>query len=125
MALSPSGRGGGAGGAGMIRFIRLVVLVIVAIVLLLFAFANRQFVTVSFDPFASADNAAYATAARLFAVVIAAAMLGVIAGAAATWLSQGRHRRAARHHRAEAQKWRAEAEAALRGARQRDALPRS
>jgi uncharacterized integral membrane protein len=108
----------------MIRFIRLVVLTVVAIVLLLFAFANRQFVTVSFDPFGSPDNPAIATTAPLFAVVIASAMLGVIAGAAATWLSQGRHRRAARHHRAEAQKWRAEAEA-LRGAHQPDALPRS
>ena len=44
----------------MIRFIRLAVLIVVAAILLLFAFANRQFVTVSFDPFSSADNAAFA-----------------------------------------------------------------
>ena len=94
----------------MIRFIRLVVIALVAIVLLLFAFANRQGVTVSFDPFSSVANAAFAVDAPMFAVVIAAAMLGVIAGAAATWVSQGRHRRAARRNRVEADRWRAEAE---------------
>ena len=94
----------------MIRFLRLLVLAVVAIVLILFAFANRQWVTISLDPFGAADNAAVAIAAPLFAVVIVAAMLGVIAGAAATWLSQGRHRRAARSSRAEADRWRAEAE---------------
>ena len=107
----------------MIRFIRLAVLIVVAAILLLFAFANRQIVTVSFDPFSSADNAAFATAAPLFIVVIVSAMLGVIAGAAATWLSQGRHRRAARRHLAEANKWRTEAEAMK--ANESPALPRS
>ena len=106
----------------MIRFIRLAVLVVVAAILLLFAFANRQFVTVSLDPFSSANDPAFATTAPLFGVVIVSAMLGVIAGAAATWLSQGRHRRAARRHRAEADKWRAEAEALKN---QQVALPRS
>ena len=93
----------------MIRFLRIVVIAVVAIILLLFAFANRQIVTVSFDPFGSATIAAFAITAPMFAVVIVFAMLGVIAGAAATWLSQGRHRRAARRHRAEADRWRAEA----------------
>ena len=100
----------GAIGTPMIRLLRLLVIAVVAIVLIWFAFANRQPVTVSFDPFNSADNAAVAIAAPLFAVVIAAAMLGVVAGAAATWFSQGRHRRAARMSRAEADRWRAEAE---------------
>jgi hypothetical protein len=81
-------------------------------------------VTVSFDPFGSPDNPAIATTAPLFAVVIASAMLGVIAGAALTWVSQGRHRRAARQHRAEANKWRAEAEA-LKAAHEPQSLPRS
>jgi uncharacterized integral membrane protein len=93
----------------MIRLLRLLVIAVVAIVLLSFAFANRQWIAVSLDPFSSPDNAAIAVEAPLFAVVIAAAMLGVIAGAAATWLSQGRHRRAARSSRAEADRWRAEA----------------
>jgi uncharacterized integral membrane protein len=95
----------------MIRFLKVVILIIFAVVLLGFAFANRDFVTVSFDPFSTTDSAAFSIAAPLFAVVIVAAMLGVVAGAAATWLSQGRHRRASRQSRTEADKWRAQAQA--------------
>src|SRR5271166_3653889 len=109
----------------MIRFIRYAVLALIAAVLLLFAFANQEVVEVSFDPFGSRDNPALAFALPLFAVAIVFAALGVIAGAAATWLSQGRHRRAARQHRAEAQKWRAEAEALKTAQTSRSALPRS
>ena len=39
----------------MVRFLKIVVVVPVAIALLAFAFANRHFVTVSFDPFPSGD----------------------------------------------------------------------
>ena len=106
----------------MIRFLRIVIIAVVAILVLMFAVANRQIVLVSFDPFGPAENPAFAIPAPLFAVVIASAMLGVIAGSAATWVSQGRHRRAARRNRAEADKWRAEAEAAKA---QPPALPRS
>jgi hypothetical protein len=96
----------------MVRFVRFAVLALCAIILLGFAFANRDLVTVSFDPFASSDNAAFSFPAPLFAVVTVAAMLGVVAGATATWISQGRHRRASRLSRREADKWRAQAQAA-------------
>ena len=95
----------------MIRFLKVVILLLFAIVLLGFAFANREVVTVSFDPFAPTDAAAFSIAAPLFAVVIVAAMLGVVAGASATWLSQGRHRKASRQNRIEAEKLRAQAQA--------------
>src|SRR4029077_7399080 len=95
----------------MVRFVRFAILALCAVILLGFAFANRDLVTVSFDPFASSDNAAFSIPAPLFAVVIVAAMLGVVAGASATWVSQGRHRRAARQSRMEADKWRAQAQA--------------
>jgi uncharacterized integral membrane protein len=95
----------------MVRFLRVAILAICAIVILGFAFANRDFVTVSFDPFASSESAALSIAAPLFVVVIVAAMLGVVAGAFATWLSQGRHRRASRQNRVEADRWRAQAQA--------------
>ena len=112
----------------MIRFLRVALFALVAVVLLGFAFANRHVVIVSFDPFASRDSAALSIAAPLFAIVIVAAMLGVVAGAAATWLSQGRHRRASRQSRMEADKWRAQAEA-LKAARVHEtphpALPHS
>jgi len=95
----------------MIRFLKFCLILLIAIILLGFAFANHHDVIVSFDPFASRESAAFAIAAPLFAVVIAAAMLGVVAGAFATWLSQGRHRRASRENRVEADKWRAQARA--------------
>ncbi len=95
----------------MIRFFKYAVVILVAILLLLFAYANHHVVMVSFDPFGSEDAPAFSIDTPLFVVVIASAMLGVIAGAFATWLSQGRHRRASRRSRAEAVKWRAQAEA--------------
>ncbi|HVP98868.1 MAG TPA: DUF3611 family protein [Roseiarcus sp.] len=95
----------------MIRFLKYVVLAVVAILLLLLAFANRQIVTISFDPFSSSDEPAFAISAPLFEVVIVFAMLGVVVGATATWFAQGRYRRAARRHRAEAERLRAESDA--------------
>ena len=95
----------------MFRFLKIVILILLAIILLGFAFANREIVNVSFDPFATNDNAAFSIEAPLFAVVIVAAMLGVVAGALATWVSQGRYRRASRQSRVEAEKWRAQAQA--------------
>ena len=94
----------------MIRFVRFLIITVVTLILLLFVFANRHWVTVSFDPFGSTDNAAFSLQAPLFAVAIIAAALGVVAGAAATWVSQGRHRRAARKARVEANRWRTQAQ---------------
>ncbi len=111
----------------MVRFLKIAILLLCAIVLLGFAFANRDAVTVSFDPFASIDSAAFSIEAPLFVVVIGATMLGVVAGAFATWLSQGRHRRASRQNRVEAERWRAQTQA-LKTARSQEithpALPR-
>jgi uncharacterized integral membrane protein len=89
----------------MVRFLKLLLIAALAIVFLAFAFANRHLVTVSFDPFASSDAPAFAVETPLFVALIGAIMIGVVAGSAATWIAQGRHRRAAR-------RWRAEAEAA-------------
>ena len=95
----------------MIRFIRLLIVLVVAIVLIAFAFANRQLVTVSFDPLTSVNKAAFSIPdVPLFVVVIVVAALGVIAGATATWIAQGRHRQSARRNRREAAKWRSEAQ---------------
>ena len=77
------------------------VLVPLAIVILMFAVANREIVTVSFDPFNS-TTPTIAITLPLFAVIIAVAMLGVLAGGMATWFRQSRFRRAARQHEAEA-----------------------
>lgn len=85
------------------------ILALVAIALLVFAFANRQIVSVSFDPFVSGDTPAFAIAAPLFLVLLLTLIVGVIVGGAAVWLSQGRFRRAARQSRAEADRLRAQA----------------
>ena len=42
----------------MIRTVKYAILVVIALILLLFAFANHEIVTVSFDPFGASDNAA-------------------------------------------------------------------
>jgi uncharacterized integral membrane protein len=112
----------------MVRFLKIVVFALAVAILLFFAFANRHDVLVSFDPFGSQDSPAFAITVPLFAVAIAAGMLGVVAGAFATWLSQGRHRRTSRQNRVEADKWRAQAEALKTGRAEdapRPALPRN
>jgi uncharacterized integral membrane protein len=96
----------------MKNFLKLLVLAPIAVLLLIFAFANRQIITVSFDPFVDGDIPAFAITAPLFLILILAMMLGVLAGGAATWLAQGKFRKAARQNRAEAERLRNEAQAA-------------
>ena len=72
-----------------------VVIIPLAAVIVAFAVANRQAVTVSFDPFSSAAPA-YAATLPLFAILFAVLILGVLIGGAAAWLRQGKWRRAAR-----------------------------
>ena len=85
----------------MLRVAKFVVFAIAAVILLIFAFANRQIVSVSFDPFVSDDNPAFAIAAPLFLLLMLTLIVGVAVGGAAVWLSQRRFRRAARQSRAE------------------------
>ena len=83
---------------GMTMFRKIVtwiVIVPIAAVIIAFAVANRQTVTVSFDPFSSA-NPAYAATLPLFAVIFAVLILGVIVGGIAAWIRQSKWRRAAR-----------------------------
>jgi uncharacterized integral membrane protein len=96
--------------AAMKALLKFFILAPIAILLLAFAFANRHIVTVSFDPFAADDGPAFAAiSAPLFLLLFLAAMVGVLAGGAVTWLRQGKHRRAARVNRAEAERLRGQA----------------
>jgi uncharacterized integral membrane protein len=88
---------------------RLLVIVPIAIVLLMFAFANRHLVTVSFDPFAGNDVAGPSVTAPLFILLILAVGAGVILGGVASWFKQAKLKRAARDARAEADEARIEA----------------
>ncbi|MCF8476275.1 MAG: LapA family protein [Pseudolabrys sp.] len=77
------------------KIVTIVIVIPLAAVIVAFAVANRQMVTVSFDPFSSA-NPAYAATLPLFIMVFVLVILGVIVGGAASWLRQSKWRRAAR-----------------------------
>jgi uncharacterized integral membrane protein len=85
----------------MKSFLKLLVIVPLALIAVAFAVANRQGVTVSFDPFAT-DVPAFALSGPLFVVLIITVVTGVILGGIATWFGQGRYRRATRLARREA-----------------------
>lgn len=71
------------------------VVVPLAIALIVFAVANREIVTVSLDPFDSAQPA-WSVRMPLFVMIFVFLMSGVLLGGFAAWLRQGRHRRASR-----------------------------
>ena len=77
------------------KIVTAIIVVPLAAVIIAFAVANRQSVTVSFDPFSSASPA-YAATLPLFAVLFAVLILGVLIGGIAAWIRQGKWRRAAR-----------------------------
>jgi uncharacterized integral membrane protein len=91
----------------MRKFLTALIVVPLGLLFVVFAVANRHFVTVSFDPFNTRDPSVGVTM-PLFAVIIAVAILGVVAGGTATWFRQRRWRRSARQHEAEARQARAQ-----------------
>jgi uncharacterized integral membrane protein len=93
---------------GMRKFFTALVVIPLGLIFIIFAVANRHLVTVSLDPFNSADPS-IAITLPLFVLIIVVAILGVIAGGSATWFRQRRWRRAARQHEADARQARAEA----------------
>ena len=82
------------------KILAAVILVPLAIIIVGFAVANRQAVTISFDPF-DASHPASSLTLPLFAVILLLVILGVLIGGIAAWLRQHRWRAAAR--RTEAQ----------------------
>ena len=91
----------------MRKFLTALVVVPLGLLFIVFAVANRHWVTVSFDPFNSTDPSVAVTL-PLFVVIIAVAIVGVIAGGCATWFRQRHWRRAARQHEADARQARAQ-----------------
>ena len=77
------------------KIVTLVIVLPLAAIIIAFAVANRHGVTVSFDPFSSA-NPAYAATVPLFVLIFILVILGVVVGGAAAWLRQAHWRRAAR-----------------------------
>jgi uncharacterized integral membrane protein len=79
----------------MRKIVSTLILVPLALVIIAFAVANRQSVTVSFDPFSSASPA-YAATLPLFVVIFTVLILGVLIGGIAAWVGQAKWRRVAR-----------------------------
>src|ERR1700749_127847 len=91
----------------MRKFFSTLFAILLGLIFVTFAVANCHVVTVSFDPFNS-TNPSLAVSMPLFALIIAVAIMGVIAGGMATWFGQRRWRRAARQHEADARTARAQ-----------------
>ena len=77
------------------KIVTAVIVVPLAVIIIAFAVANRQWVTVSFDPFSSASPA-YAANLPLFALIFVMLIIGVIVGGIAAWLRQSKWRRSVR-----------------------------
>jgi uncharacterized integral membrane protein len=89
------------------KIVAAIILVPLAVLIVAFAMANRQIVTVSFDPF-SAQSPAAAVTLPLFALILGVLIIGVVIGGAASWFRQGKWRRTARWLEREAATLRAE-----------------
>src|SRR4051794_41895866 len=85
----------------MRKFFTALIVIPLGLLFVVFAVANRHFVTVSFDPFNSRDPSV-ATAMPLFALIIVVAILGVLAGGIAAWFREGYWRGAPRPHESHA-----------------------
>lgn len=77
------------------RFVTVVVFIPLAIVLIALAVANRAPVAFTIDPF-NPGNPGLTASLPLFALLFIALALGLVIGSAATWLRQGRYRKAAK-----------------------------
>ena len=91
----------------MRKFLTALIVIPLGLILVIFAVANRHFVTVSVDPFMAADPGLSITL-PLFLLLILVAAVGVISGGCAVWFGQRHWRRAARRHEADARAARGE-----------------
>lgn len=96
----------------MAKFLKLLILLPIAAVIVAFAIANRQVVSISFDPFSDPETSAAMLTAPLFLLLFITLIVGVVIGGVSTWFTQGTNRRRARLAEDAADRWRAEAERA-------------
>ena len=85
----------------MRKLFAILILVPLGIVIVMFAVANRETVTVSFDPFDTV-NPAFALRTPLYALIFVLVGLGVLVGGVAAWLKQHKWRSRVRRAEAEA-----------------------
>lgn len=97
------------------RIVGWFVLVPLCVLLIVFALANRQSVTVNFNPFAvEPQTTSPDLGVPLFLVIFAVLLVGVVLGGIATWFAQGPHRRDERHFKRETERLHRELDAARR-----------
>ena len=94
----------------MRKFVAIAILVPLAVIIVMFAVANREIITISFDPFDSA-HPAYALKMPLFMLIFVLVGVGVAVGGIASWLRQHKWRMRARLAEAEARDLRARLDA--------------
>ena len=85
------------------RLASFLILVPLGIVLIALAVANRSLVAFTIDTF-NPGSPLLTWQVPLFALLFAALATGLLIGSFATWLAQGRHRRAERQNKAEAER---------------------
>ena len=87
------------------RIVGWVVLVPLSLSLIVFALANRQAVTINFNPFAApAGSNVPGFGVPMFLVIFAVLLVGVVLGGIATWFAQAPHRRDERAYKREAER---------------------
>jgi uncharacterized integral membrane protein len=91
------------------KIVNLLILLPLGVILIIFCVANRQAVTLALNPFRP-DDRVLSLNAPLFVLLFAALIVGMVVGAAVTWVSQGKHRRRARVQSREAVRWQTEAD---------------
>lgn len=87
------------------KIVNLLILLPLGVILIVFCVANRQSVTLAFNPFRPEDQV-LAVSAPFFVFLFIALIAGMLIGSAATWFSQGKHRKRARTEAKEAIRWR-------------------
>jgi uncharacterized integral membrane protein len=106
----------------MRKIVTALILVPLLIVLVVFAVANRQSVTISFDPFDSAQPA-FALTAPLFILIFMLVGAGAIVGGVSAWFGQRKWRVRARRAESDARALREQLAQRKWPPDQQDALP--
>jgi uncharacterized integral membrane protein len=91
----------------MRKTVTALVLIPLGTLIVMFAVANRQIVTVTFDPFDTVKPA-FAMTMPLFMLIFVLVGVGVLIGGVAAWLKQHKWRTRARHAEAQVRDLRAE-----------------
>jgi len=105
------------------KIVTTIIVVPLVVIIVAFAVANRQAVTVSFDPLSSASPA-YAATVPLFVLIFVVVIFGVLIGGLAAWIGQSKWRRSARQLDADVRALRDEVAALRRANAERASEPR-